>query len=142
MEGRRTGRSRKATALVTRNQGLTLAAIVVWTLALIFGWVLQPLSDSMIVGFNEPEDGVFEAVVETTECNTVLSSSAVDAENLRTDFEFGFDYRRPPCEELHREARYALAINIVLILAAFVGWFTWVRQKTETARPADAERAV
>lgn len=127
---------------MTRPQGLTLAAIVAWVLVLIFGWMLQPLSDTMIIGFEEPKEGVFEAVVDTTECNSVLSSTAVDADNIRDDFEFGFDYSRPPCEDVHRDARYALAINVVLILAACAGWYAWVRQKTTTARSVETERAV
>ncbi len=129
---------------VAKRLVVALVAGLVWLVVLVFAWALQPLSDSMITGYNERESGGFDAVVVTTECNNLFASEARDSAVALPEFDFGFDFPRPPCEKTQSDARVAFALNIALLLGLLAAWIFAFRgwradtADTESALPSDA----
>jgi hypothetical protein len=118
-----------------RRIGLALGALVVWTLVLILAWAIQPLSHTQVVGFVELDDGGFERVLETTECNSLFSSEARDESVALPDFEFGFAFPQPPCEKPHSDARITFVMNAVVIVILLAAWIRWFLHSRRPIRP-------
>ncbi len=119
--GSPTTRTRKRLAIAS-------IGLAVWVAILLFGWALRPISDTVPL-LVDPDGPVaqmspgdrFDAVEAapesvTFECTTLFDSNARDgAPPVAAD---GFVFERSPCEGPHFDARMALGLNALVVVAA------------------------
>ncbi len=99
-----------------RVAAYTIVGCVVWLLVLWLAWASQPLSDSVIVGFDEDGRPVYDDV----ECSTVFDSEPLpSATALEIANNEGL-VAQEPCESVHRQAQVLAGVNVALV-AVVVG---------------------
>jgi hypothetical protein len=122
------------TAQSRRSELITLVAIGVWILVLVFGWALRPIDDSVPV-IIDPDSALAGEVAEnpaarpsdapravTVECNALVESTAMDGAVTLPDLPPEFVYEREPCQSPWTQARWTAAVNVLALIVVIVLW--------------------
>ena len=103
---------------------LVLGAAVLWTLVVIFGWLLQPRVDHLIVGV----DAANERVKVEIQCEAPIEGSGRDVSVALPPLDDGQAFPHEPCAEQYTEVVVVLASNVIFV-GVLVATALWMRRR-------------
>ena len=130
--------------VANRRLAMVAVPVLVWYACVVVLWALQPLSDSVPVGFDNTLKTPANVSV-SVDCNTLFDSASRDSSPLRVlkpqpAGKAPLKFQREPCVVPHREARIVFALDTLLFIAVLgcVAWFAVrMRRSSETGVQRD-----
>ncbi|MDG2040398.1 MAG: hypothetical protein GKR86_13700 [Ilumatobacter sp.] len=127
----------------SRRTLIAAGVLVLWVTALVFGWALRPISDTVPVVVNPTSELAVELAenpsatpedaprAQLVMCNSPVDGSPRDVSEPLPELRSDYVYDRKPCDGPHTGARLAGVVNVLAMLALIGGWI-WISRRTRT----------